>query len=278
MAEEMEQRFSDRLGIRRPAGGLIYQDAPEPILHAFLNQLRALDNLIPDWHWKSVYRLLEGAIDKWTPDTHYTVSINTIAELVGKCEWFEFYDLVEEVVQILEPHSDLQALFVNDFNHALLRNHVGYELREGRIEKVGARQPEAVIAEVRAILRDPELVGPDQQFQKAIGFFNRRPEPDVENCVKDAVGAVEALARILLNDASILLGKAMKKIGEQKGVHPTLQKLVENLYAYRGDAEGAAHGKTGAKASVTEADAEFVLHTSAACIVYLARLYGKGVE
>ena len=172
----------------------------------------------------------------------------------------------------------MQQRFIYAFNEVLLRNYVGYELREGRIERVGAREAEAAIAEARAILRDPNLAGPDEQFQKAIAHFNRRPKPDVENCVKDAVGAVEALARVLLNDSSILLSKAIKKIGEEKGIHPTLQKLVESLYAYRGDAEGAAHGKTGVKASVTEADAEFVLHTSAACIVYLARLYGRGVE
>ncbi|MGA2286695.1 MAG: hypothetical protein ABSG55_10555, partial [Dehalococcoidia bacterium] len=64
----------------------------------------------------------------------------------------------------------------------------------------------------------------------------------------------------------------------EKGVHKTLQQMVEKLYAYRGDAPGAGHAKTEHKPPVRVEDAELVLHTSAACIVYLARLYGKGVE
>ena len=278
MGEETRKRFSDRLGVRRPSEGLVFESVPKSLRAAFLNLLRSLGNQVTNWNWKAVYRILEAAIDKWTPDTMYTVNVNTIDKLLDGCTWYEFFDLVEKVVEILEPEPEYQAAFINEFNEALLRNYVGYEIRDARVERVGAREAEAVIAEARGILRDPDFAGPDDQFQKAIGFFNQRPKPDVENCVKDAVGAVEALARILLNDASILLSDAVKEIGKHKRVHRTLQKLVENLYAYRGDAEGVAHGKTGAKTSVTEADAEFVLHTSAACIVYLARLYGKGVE
>jgi hypothetical protein len=272
------ERFSDRLEIRRPTEGLIYEDAPIPVRHAFLNLLDWVNNIL-DGDWKRLYRILLGSVDRWKPDTGYVVSLNTIAhELVEPCTWYEFYDLVEAMVRVLEDNASLQALFVNRFNQILLRHYVGYELRDGKIERVGAREAEVAIGEARGILRDAELQPADEQFQKAIGFFNQRPQPDVENCVKDAVGAVEALARILLGKPSIQLNDAMKEIGDEKGIHKTLQQMVDKLYAYRGDAPGAAHGKTAAKPQITPPDAEFVLHTSAACIVSLARLYDKGVE
>ena len=53
--------------------------------------------------------------------------------------------------------------------------------------------------------------------------------------------------------------------------------MLEKLYAYRGDAEGVAHALTGEK-EVRLEDAEFALAVSASAIVYLARLYGRGVE
>jgi hypothetical protein len=276
MAQERRGFFTERLEIRRPPDGLIYQDAPEPLRNAFLNLLHELGSFLPDW--EELYRVFESALDKWTPDTRYVTNLNTIGGLVKTCEWHEFYDLVETTVNLLATFDAVQANFVNRFNAALCRHYLGYELRDGRIELVGAREAEIAIAEARAILRDPDLAGPDDQFQKAIGFFNRRPEPDVENCVKDAVGAVEALAGILLKDPSILLSKALIRIGQEKGVAATLCKLMGDLYAYRGDAPGAAHGKTSAKPPIRVEDAELVLHTSAACIVYLARLYGKAVE
>jgi hypothetical protein len=90
------------------------------------------------------------------------------------------------------------------------------------MEKVGARVQEAAIAEARGILRDSDLSGPDDQYQKAIGFFNRRPEPDCENCAKEAVSAVEGVARVLLNDHSITLSRAVKRLQTEKDVHPSL--------------------------------------------------------
>ena len=273
----MGQRFSDRLGIRRPGGGLVYEDAPLPIRHALLNLLEKYRDLLPIWGM--LYKDFERSLDRWTQETGYVVTLNRIGnELVEKCEWYEFYDIVETAVGELATFPDVQSRFVNDFNQALLRNYIGYELREGNIERVGAREAEVAIAEARGILRDPELQAADEQFQKAIGFFNQRPQADVENCVKDAVGAVEALTRKLLGKPSIELNDAIKEIGQEKGIHKALQQMVEKLYAYRGDAPGAAHGKTSAKPPITSADAEFVLYASAACIVYLARLYGRAVE
>jgi len=270
------ERFSDRLQIRRPVGGLVYEDAPEGLRNGFLNALERHGP--PSGGWGELYTGCETALDKWSSRSDPFIDMTWIAALLNGCKWYEFYDLVETVIDAFERGYSGASAFVNDVNQVLVRNYVGYEIRDYRVERVGAREAEVAIAEARGILRDPELQAADEQFQKAIGFFNQRPQPDVENCVKDAVGAVEALARILLGKPSIQLNDAIKEIGEQRGIHKALQQMVDKLYAYRGDAPGAAHGKTGAKPPITPLDAEFVLHTSAACIVYLARLYGKAVE
>ncbi len=271
------ERFSDRLQIRRPVDGLIYEDAPETLRNGFLNALERHGP--PSGGWTELYRRCETALDKWSPrPIGVLIDITWIADLINRCKWYEFYDLVETVIDAFESGYQDTSAFVNDVNQVLVRNYVGYEIRENRVERVGARVAEVAVAEARGILRDPQLRAADDQFQKAIGFFNQRPEADVANCVKDAVGAVEALARVLLGKPSILLDDAIKQIGQEKGIHKTLQQMVEKLYAYRGAAPGAAHGDTDAGPPVTLPDAEFVLHNSAACIVYLARLYGKAVE
>jgi len=62
------------------------------------------------------------------------------------------------------------------------------------------------------VLKHSDFEGPNYQFLKAIDFFNKRPKPDLENCVKEAVGALEGVARILLKDRNITLGKATDKL------------------------------------------------------------------
>ena len=84
------------------------------------------------------------------------------------------------------------------------------------------------------------------------------------------------MARVLLQDDSLLLSAAAKRLQKEKGVNPNLLRLISDLYAYRGDAKGVAHGLTAKEVGLAEA--EFVLSASANAIVYLARLYGRRVE
>src|SRR6266487_2814886 len=53
------------------------------------------------------------------------------------------------------------------------------------------QREDKIVAAAKGILRDADLAGPNDQFGNALAAFNRRPEPDTENCVKDAVGAAE---------------------------------------------------------------------------------------
>lgn len=269
--------FAERYEISRPAEGLVYERVPDAVRNGYLNLLEE-GMRSTSLTWSLCFREFLTATDKWEPNADL-VTPTHVGDFVRTCRWYSFFNIVETTCAMFRTQSsDACFAFMNSFSNLLRRNYMGYELREGRIERVGAQESEKTVASARGILRDPELAGPDEQFQKAIGFFNKRPQPDLENCVKDAVGAVEGLARIFLDDASIQLNDAITQIGEAKAVHKAIRQMVEKLYAYRGDAPGAGHAKTSHKPPVRIEDAELVLHTSAACIVYLARLYGKSVE
>lgn len=202
-----------------------------------------------------------------------------IYRIMSGCAWDEFYDIVEILYEELaEKDDDSAERLEQEVNKLFSSTHVAYALRNGRIERLGAAIEDDATAQAKGILRDQDLAGPNERFLKAVAFFSRRPEPDLENCVKEAVGAAEGVARVLLGDSAILLNKAASDLEKQRGMHPTLRKMISDLYAYRGDAEGAAHGKSGAKPEITLADAGLVLTTSAAIIVYLARLFGRSVN
>jgi hypothetical protein len=274
---EMVKRlpFSQRHETRRPTEGLIYDHVPDRVKAGLLNILDELSFPLegPDSARKLV-NVCRGLDQNGLNVGDYAFPFEWRV-LVYNLPWDEFCDACEVIWQQVPGFN--RDSFSNALNALLSRNYFGYELRNGLMEKVGARVQEAAIAEARGILRDPDLSGPDEQYQKAVGFFNRRPEPDCENCVKEAVSAVEGVARVLLNDNSVVLSDAIKRLKKEKDLHPILVKLLSDLYAYRGDAEGVAHALTGDK-EVRIEEAEFVLGVSASAIVYLARLFGRGVE
>ncbi len=107
-------------------------------------------------------------------------------------------------------------------------------------------------------------------FNKARKFFNERPEPDVENCVKEAVCALEATLEIVTKkNVGGNFAKAIKQIPEIPS--PIAEGMIK-LYAYRGDGQGIAHAASkGSK--VSEIEAELVLSLAASYITYLYDLF-----
>ena len=260
-------RFSQRYDLRKPAEGLIFDSVPDRVVAGLINLLKR-----KGFRTAGISKAVHEGLDHDVPAQLYTFYLD---RLLRNSEWYEFCDACEIICERLPENA--RDSFSNELNKIFSRNYFGYELRDGQLERVGARVQDEAIAKARGILRDSDLAGPDEQFQKAIGFYNPRPEPDLENCVKEAFSAVEGVARVLLGDDSLTLSKALKQIRQMKDVHPTLIGLLDKLYAYRGDAEGVAHGQTRPK-EVRPEDAEFALGVSASAIVYLAPLYGRAVE
>lgn len=269
----MSERFSTRMRLARTESGLIYDHIPENVVNGFCNLMRRVPTTVRAQIRKFVCDALDiyyaepEILYGWGEIRHFKDFLHSEIDQPG---WYRFYDLVEVIWELLE---DLRDDFENEVNLILRRNFVGYELRNGQIERAGASVADAAVAEARGILRDSRFEGPNDQFLKAVAFYSQRPEPDEENCVKEAVGAVEGVARILLQNDSILLSDAAKELVKRGKVPVTLRKVFDGIYAYRGDAEGVGHGRTSAP-EVSIEHAELVLNSSAALIVYLARLYG----
>lgn len=248
---------------------MIFDDLPNRVEEGFFNLMKRVMDLGPYDRGAPLAIKLAHELDI------QALSNLNLYDIVTAVDWDEFLDMCEALWHLIPEQS--RDRYGNELNALFSRRYFGYELRDGKIERVGSRAQDAAIAEARGILRDEDLQSPDEQFQKAISFYNRRPTADNENAVKEAVSAVEGVAQILLGDTSLTLSKALVRLKKEQDVHPTLIIMLEKLYAYRGDAAGVAHALTGDK-EVRPEDAEFALAVSASAIVYLARLYGRGVE
>jgi hypothetical protein len=189
-----------------------------------------------------------------------------IRTLFREAEWWEVYDLCEALVR----QSRFPEATVTAIEALFAAENLPYAMTEdGIVWRFSAPASEGVAEATRLLIDDPALRAPAQQWQKALAHLSERP-PDTENCIKDAVGAVEGAARILSGRKTETLSSLITPFGKQIDMHPTLVGLTQKLYAYRGDEQAVAHGATQAAKDLS-AEAELVLHLSAALIVYLAK-------
>jgi hypothetical protein len=204
-----------------------------------------------------------------------------LKEVVEKCQWDSFLDSCVVLSYYLDDStwkasypSLTGKILTKEINTIFSDNSIGYELRENKIEKIGPPFVDKVVAQVRQILEHPDYGGPNEQFEKAISFLNQLPNPDTANCVKDAIGAVEGLARIVSGNNKLILSKILDSEQFRSEIPATLREMIQKLYAYRGDAEGVGHGQT-SKGQIPIEEAELALGASASCMIYLAKKFGK---
>lgn len=200
-------------------------------------------------------------------------NFTAIEETVNRCEWYVFYDICELACNVVAKNSGWRVEeFQTKLNEIFAIDVLPWCLDGGLI---APRRP-AVITEIfehaKTALSEPRFSGPDEQFSKANQHLAKRPEPDTENCVKDAIGALEGIARIATNQPKRTLGEILKREPLKSTVPPLLLAAIEKVYAYRGDEPGVAHGQIGPSTVAIE-EADWVLSMCASTMVYFAKRF-----
>ncbi|MBI4339995.1 MAG: hypothetical protein HY680_08595 [Chloroflexi bacterium] len=195
-----------------------------------------------------------------------------IEMIVEMCAWYTFFDIAEIIYQVLDisDRSPRKAsvAFEEVFNDLMLGGGLQWAMRGGKMER---RRPEPVASQIEQaleILKDERFIRPHNQLLKAIKALDTRPEPDVENCVKDSVGALEGVARTLIPNKDSLRD-VLNAEPLKTRIHPILRDTLLKIEAYRGDAPGAGHALIDGKQKIQLADAEFVLTSSIAAMLLL---------
>jgi len=157
---------------------------------------------------------------------------------------------------------------------------LAYEFSEGIVRRRGRRHTVDQATRAQVVLGDIRLTGARKHYEKALQFFRHPTKPDFENCVKEAVCAVEASGKALFPSAkAATLGDLAKWFATTKdyGVPKALLKTIEGIYAYRSGGDGVGHGgATGGPA--TAEVAEYVLSVSASQIIYLVDIENTNDE
>lgn len=211
-------------------------------------------------------RPLDALEDRW-PNTK-----KEIRDWFFDAEWYLIYDFLEFVAEHF-PHP-LSGLdkdhFIQSCNSCMEREISAYRFINDRIGEITSEGEIAAIEDAR---KDTfPLSGVNEHLRSALEKLTDRKNPDYRNSIKEAISAVEALARLISGDPKATLGAAIKCL-KDKGLrfHPALEKAWSSLYGYTSNEEGIRHAMLDTS-EIQFGDAKYMLVTCSAFVSYLLEL------
>jgi hypothetical protein len=205
--------FNQRFGTGLPDRP-IDKEVPESARIGFIGVLKKLEqkNCVSSWDALAEEALHTGRTLR--RDFSFQARPEDICiDLVKEIAWDRFYIFCERVYRILqEPRSydpeqngfvvagtlaEAQQYYTDNINELLAEENLAYEFVDGTFQRRGRPQTRKNLQRVSAVLSSPRYLQPRNHYNKALKFFNERPSPDVENCIKEAACTLEAFVEIL---------------------------------------------------------------------------------
>jgi AbiJ N-terminal domain 4 len=182
--------------------------------------------------------------------------------------------------EIIITKGQAQLFFSEEVQRLFEEEGLGYEFRDGLVQRRGRRHTINQTNKAEIALTDQRLDSARIHFSKALRYFHDRKKTDHENTVKEAVCAVEAAAKELFPDAKAkTLGDFVSwaTSSERSLLPKTIGHTFSGLYGFRNSGEGVAHGAASGGA-VTAELSEYILGIAASQIVFLADLVKNDEE
>lgn len=207
-------------------------------------------NILNQLEWTKVYIFCERVYEKL---------------LTEKIE-YDYNGNPETIIELEEVRRD----FETDINQFLGEESIVYRMNNGQFYRPGRYHSQKITSKAYRVLQDPILNDARRHFAKAKMFFEKAPEPDFPNAIKEAVSAMEAATKHLFPTKQKDFEKIIKDIRDANGesIPPTIINGLLSPYRFRGAGNGIAHGG-GTGGSATAAIAEWTLTVVAASIIYL---------
>lgn len=221
----------------------------------------------------------------------FQTAFELAAWLLEQMQWYQVYTFCERVYDRIlvsqayldeevnhwidgDSIEDIRQYFSEELNGILAEENLAYQFISGQFQRRGRAQTQKSFQRVGSVLSRPPLLRVRDHYNKARKFFNERPEPDVENCVKEALCALEACLEILTRKpASKEFTKVVKQL-QGNGIDeipPPIAEGMIKIHSYRGSGQGVAHASL-AGTKVSEVEAELVLNLVASYITYIVDL------
>jgi hypothetical protein len=174
-----------------------------------------------------------------------------------KCRWNEVYDFIEFVLNQFPGNRDIRNLI----NKTLERESSGFRIVDNRLAPISDEM------EVKEVVEAIEggFSAVTEHLRAAVDHLTDRSNPDYRNSIKEAISAVEAMAKIVSREPKATLGDALKSLEKNGKLHPSLKDAFSKLYGYTSDADGIRHALLN-ESNLSQSDARYFLVVSSAFI------------
>lgn len=179
-------------------------------------------------------------------------------------EWFNVYDFIEYIVELDDRKN---GGFSKACNLVLEKSVSGYRIVNGKIAQITSNDEIKEIEEATTQTKKWKSV--NTHLDRSLYLLTDRENPDFRNSIKESISAVESICKIIINDDTATLGKALIEIDNKFPMHPALKKAFTALYGYTSDESGIRHSLDETGANVGFEEAKFMLVTCSAFINYL---------
>ena len=239
--------FSERIGVKPPKA----------------LQLESLDGDLRHSLWNLVYlkiNELSGHTDRlWFTLTDnialrfQKIPLDELPEYSGdrqrllkklflESEWFVVYDLVEHIASWFISDLGYKRNVIDPFFNAVLTKELsGYRFVAGRIEPITNPTEIEEINQAIANTKDQGLEGASEHLNASLVLLGRKPHPDYRNSIKEAISAVESVAKQISGKNKATLGPALDELGKSVEIHPSFKEALKKLYGYTNDEGGIRH-------------------------------------
>jgi hypothetical protein len=263
--------FSDRIGVTAPKAILQTESIDDDLRNGLWQA--CIESYFHYYDYQSQYMEIMGRVfvdffklptDR-VPEAEFD-GLQYVRKWFYKAHWWEVYNFIEFLFGL--PQS---GRFIGRVSFFLEREKAGYRVINSQL--VPITDPVEIEAVTTASLVRGKFVGAQQHLRAAVSLFSKKPNPDYRNSIKEAISAVEAVARIMTENPKATLGEALKKIDERMAIHPALREAMNRLYGYTSDEGGIRHAML-EQSNIDEAEAKFMIVTCSAFVNFCVQRSG----
>lgn len=192
--------------------------------------------------------------------------LRAIRDEFFKLEWYRIYDFIEFLIDKVFNDSSIKEDYINEINKIFEEEKAPYQIIDGLVTPKISEEEKEEIEKVLNI-NNQNYAPVQTHLKKALELYHKRPKGDYKNSIKESISAIEALARIILDNQSATLGDLVDKLT----IHPALKEALKKLYGWASDESGIRHSEKTLTSPlpIEEVEARFMLVICSAFINYI---------
>jgi AbiJ N-terminal domain 4 len=278
-------RFSERIGEVTKSEALQLNEMNDSLRNSVWNLLYTLYQQGERAYWKMTAKHVAQYFRKVpvddVPFENYECR-QWLRSYFFSLPWYQVYDLIEFIADnhtdmtreplsgrygYLDHPADIRQ--IKETINAILEEELSaYRFIAGVLSPItDAREIEAISNAIESAAKT-RLDGAREHLRTALVQLGKKPKPDYRNCIKEAISAVESVAKQITGSKSKGLDAALDELSKATDIHGALKAGFKSLYGYTSDENGIRHAILEVP-NVGFAEAKYMLVACSAFVHYL---------